>query len=175
MVMSIYGVDELHGLHLFDLAKKKLSETNALLYMPEQEYSLLEKGVPKETIYSNQISDSLKTIIALRSKSRYILKVEVLDSSGGSLFGSYTANELNRYNSPFNQANERNTAVIAFTVYDTDRNITENKFHVKTQINPLTIDEDGGESRINFTSENTAISKAFMKGIKQLKKGVINN
>ena len=176
LLMPIAGVEEIHGYSFYGFIKRELSETNEILFLPEQEYYLLRKGIPKESLHTNEMSDSLKSIISSQTNSRYIIKIEVLNSQQGDMLGFYTPLELNRYNAHYHQDNEINSASLMFTVFDTQHTVTTNKFQVDTYISPFTINgEDGGESRVNVTTGFFAITKAFRKGTKKLKKGIIKN
>lgn len=92
--------------------------------------------------------------------------------AGGS-FGTYTEIELKKYNSHYNQDNESRSASLLFNFIDLKQN-TARKFLVSTSINPLGIqNEDGGEARINVSSQNTALMLAYRKGIRKIKKVMI--
>lgn len=133
------------------------------------------KGINKEYLNRNHIPDSIILTIAFKTDCSYILNVAVMNSKKGGAFGSYTPLELDQYNSHYYQDNETNSASLEFKLFDTKDNLTENKFKVTTKINPFIINDDGSETRINPTTEWSAITKAFEKGIKQLKKELVKN
>ena len=173
LIKGIKNLNQIRGHHLFEFAKNTLSGTNKVIFLPEQEYFLLQKGINKEYLYGDQTSDSIRSIIAEQTNCRYILSIEVLNSQKGGTFGSYTSLELDRYNSHYYEDNETNNANLIFKILDTKGNFTKNEFQITTKINPLIINEGDGETRINATTEFSAITKAFEKGIRQLKKGVV--
>lgn len=173
LLMNIENLSEIQGYDLFESAKHTMSGTNKIIYLPEQEYFLMQKGFSKEYLYSNEVSDSIRSIISVQTNCRYVLSIEVLNSSEGGTFGSYTSLELDRYNSHYNINNETNSANLIFRIVDIKGYLTENKFQIITYINPLIIQEKNGETRINVTSEFSSVAKSFQKGIKKLKKGVV--
>ena len=78
---------------------------------------------------------------------------------------------MNKYTSHYYQESEANSSSLIFRLIDTKSKLTESKFQINSRIGPLVINEDdGGETRINLTTELTAITKAFEKGMKLLKK-----
>jgi len=173
LLMDIKGLPEMQGYQLFESTKQILSGKNRIKFLPEQEYHLIQKGISKELLYGSQLSDSTLSLIAKETNCRYMLHVEVLNSKKGGAFGSYTPLELDQYNRHYYQESETNSASLLFRLVDTKDRPTENTFQVNTKINPLVINEDGGETRINPTTELSAITKAFEKGARQLKKGVV--
>lgn len=176
LLSGIKNLNEYQSLQLYESAKKQISKTNNVKYLPEQEYFLVSKGVPLGDLSKNPFSDSLKSNIALLTQSRYIIEIEVLDAKDGDLFGSYAPQGLQ---DPYNNSNlntETNTAKVLFTVFDTKGAVTESKFQINAHIHPLAWgNTDGRQTRINLKSSFTAISKAFNKGIKRLQKDMISN
>lgn len=177
LLIGVKNLSEGKEYELFESAKQIMSETNKVKFLPEQEYRLMQKGISKEYLYGNHVPDSILSIIAFETNSRYILNVEVLNSKKGGTFGSYTPLELDRYSSHYHQESETNSSNLIFKLFDTEGEgkFTENKYQVTANINPLVIKEGNGETRINPTTELTSITKAFEKGIKQLRKGLIKN
>lgn len=58
---------------------------------------------------------------------------------------------------------------------DTKGGIFVSKFEVSTAIGPLEIpDEEDDPVKLNLTSTSTAVSKAFRKGFKKVRKGVVS-
>ena len=174
LMMGIPNLPEIQQYELFQYGHQIISKSNNMKFISELEYDLVSKGIDREQFYSNTIPDSIISAIAVETNSRYILDVEILYSKGGETLGFYTPIELNKYNAPYNADNETNTAYLIFKLIDTEVNLTESKFQVNTLIGPLVYNkDDGGETRINLTGELSAITAAFEKGMKQLKKGVI--
>lgn len=173
LMMSIKSLSENQQYNLFQTGSKILSKSNKLKFILELEYYLATQGIGKDEFYRNSVSDSIISILATKTNSRYILYVEKISSKQGEAFGSYTSLELNRYHSHYYQGSETNSASLLFRIIDTKVNLTESKFQVNTKIGPLIIDEKNGETRVNMTTELTAIIGAFRKGMKQLKKGVL--
>lgn len=174
LMMNIKNLSETQQHSLFQTGSKIMSELNKMRFIPELEYDLVSEGIGIEQFYSNSVPDSIISILATKTNSRYILYIEKITSKKGETFGSYTPLELNRYNSHYYQESETNSASLLFRIIDTKVNLTESKFQINTKINPLIINEKNGETRINPTTELTAITKAFEKGMKQLKKEVVN-
>ncbi len=170
----INNIDESSGYSMFERAKRKLSATNTLTYLPDVEYDLLQQGITKEHFNGATITEPMLLTLASQTNCRYILEVAVVSTKNGNAIGSYTPTELNPFNLPRNQEDETDKAKLQFKLIDTKSHITVNTFHVNTSVGPLIIKEDdGGETRINPKANATPVWKAFDKGIKQLKKGVI--
>ncbi len=173
LMMDIKNLSEIQKYNLFQTGSKIISRSNKMRFIRELEYDLASKGIGKEQFNRNSVPDSIISILATKTNNRYILYVEKISSKKGGTFGSYTPLELDRYNSHYYQESETNSASLLFRIIDTKVNLTESKFQINTKINPLIINENNGETRINPTTELTAITKAFAKGMKQLKKGVV--
>lgn len=172
--MRIGNVSETKQYKLFETAKQILSGTNQLKFLLEEEYDLIAKGISREYLRSNHTPDSMVSRIANSVNSRYVLYVEDLASEKGGGIGSYTPLELDEYNSHYYQGKETNSASMIFRLVDTEDQLAERTFQIHTTIGPLTIkEEDGGETRFNMTSDLSAVTKAFEKGVKQLRKGVV--
>lgn len=173
VLMNIHNLSEVHGYGLFESMKQIMSGTNEIKFLYEHEHHLLQGGISKTNLRHDDIPDSLSLIIASKINCRYILNVKVLKSKRGGTFGSYTSLELDYYNKYYHDEKEANSASLIFELTDTKGAITKERFQVTTKINALTIFESEGETRVNATTEFSAIRKAFEKGIKQLRKGII--
>lgn len=174
VLMDIHNLSEAHGYKLFESMKQIMSRTNEIKFLAEQEHHLIQRGISKNDLHNDQIPDSLSLIIASKINCRYILNVKVLKSKRGGTFGSYTSLELDHYNKHYYDEKEANSASLMFELIDCKSDITKERFQVTTKINPLTINESEGETRVNATTEFSAIRKAFEKGVKQLRKGIIS-
>lgn len=173
MVAPILGVSDKVSYDLFKITKDHIKTVqNNVMYIPEEEYSMLSAGVSKEVLYNFEYLDSLKSYLGSNYGIDYLLIVEVLGltSKKGS-YSYYTDNELNRYNRAYNQSDQTNKVELLYSVLNTKSKTLDSKFVVKTQINPMTFNENGGESRVNITNAHSALVLAYEKGIKKLKKG----
>lgn len=174
LMMAIKNLSVNQQYSLFQTGSKIMSKSNKMKFIFELEYDLASEGIGKEQFYRDSVPDSIISILATKTNSRYILFVEVISSKKGNIFGFYSSPELDRFNS-HNQDNETNSASLLFRIIDTKFYLTESKYQINTNIGPLSINnEKKGETRINLTTELSAITAAFEKGMKQLKKGVIN-
>ncbi len=139
LMMDIKNLPEIQQYNLFQTGSKILSESNKLKFIPELEYDLANEGIGKEQFYRNSVPDSIISILATKTNSRYILYVKKISSKKGAAFGSYTPLELDKYNSHYYQESETNSASLLFRIIDTKVNLTESKFQINTKINPLII------------------------------------
>lgn len=173
LLMGIDGLSEKNEFALFEIAKNNFQKTNQILFLPEHEYELINKGIDKSHLHESVTIDSIKTLICQYTKTRYLLKIELLNSQKGSIYGSYTNLEVK--NNPYRTINrETNKASMLFTLTDTKTHLTEYKFNVTTTISPLSInDENNGERNVNLSSQFGAISESFKKGIRKLRKEII--
>lgn len=175
VLMAIDELNDKSGFHLYEIAKKKLSETNQVLFFPELEYDLINNGIDREKMHQPSISDSTKMAIAKHTGSRYIMNVQILSSRKGQFYSSYTTQELSN-KARFNMSgDDTSKASLLFTITDTKNHLTEFKFQVKTTISPLSISEENGETNINISTDFGAISESFKKGIRKLRKEIIEN
>lgn len=136
LVMPFGRLSENDGHDLFNLAKDVLIKTNNVQYLPLVAYDLIAKGISKDHLYNRKMSDSLKMIIAEASKSRYLLFVDILESTEGKSLGYYTNYEV-KTNLTNNHQSEMNEAVLDFQLYDTKNYITETRFMIETTVGQL--------------------------------------
>lgn len=175
LVLQVFGIDETTSFDLYESALTDLKiEKNNVLYLPQYEYDLINAGIDRDQLQNLGSEDSLNHLVARELNVAYLLDVKIVEltSTGGS-FGTYTEIELNKYNSHYNQENEKRNASLLFNFLDLKQN-TSRKFLVSTSINPVDIrNKNGGETRINISSQETALKLAYRKGIKKIKKGMI--
>ena len=153
--MDMRGVEESQAFSLFDYAKQEVSELNTLKYLILEEYNLLGAGIRKEDMYRDDIEDDVIRAISKVSETRYVLFVDLLD----------------KYQDDFEESNH---AELVFKLVDTRGGIFVSEFKVNTSINPMEIPRDDEDPiLLNMSSTSTAIFKAFKKGIKHIRKGVV--
>ena len=154
--MTVGNISETQSFDLYQTAKETLSRTNTVTYLPLEEYDLIAQGVSKKDLDDPNPSDSLLSTLASITSCRYLAFVDVVD----------------RFHRDFEDVNE---AKILFQVVDTKGGIFVSKFEVSTAIGPLEIpDEDNDPVRLNLTGTSTAVYKAFRKGFKKIRKGVVS-
>lgn len=173
--MPIDGTNEIGSIGLFYKAKSILEyPSDKIFFLLNVEYDLIgQKGISKEILYDPKHFDSLQFLLKKHLDIHYVVQVRIDAHRKGNVYRSYTARQVNKYNRHYYQGNETSEAVLIFTIYNTDQYILEGEFTVNTSVSPLTIlEDDGGETRINFAA-GSAMSKAFGKGIKYIKKGLV--
>lgn len=84
LLVPIKNMKESSSRQLFETAKSLLRKTNEVLFLPDQEYAFLEKGISKDILYQQPISDSLKTLLAQHLGVRYIIQTELLFAERGA-------------------------------------------------------------------------------------------
>ncbi|GAA5032904.1 hypothetical protein GCM10011506_22910 [Marivirga lumbricoides] len=172
LITSMQGFSSNQAMQLAAETREKLSDDLFTVYLPEEEYILLKEGLLYDSIHATKLSEETKKKIKETLNVRYLLDVKLLNNKTGDSYGFYTNNELNRYEEPYNRNQETNTASALFTVTDLEQPSDNRSFTVKVNINPLIIDEEEGEQRVNVTDGNTASLKAYRKGIKRIKKSI---
>lgn len=172
LITKIDGFTSTQASQLAAETREKLSDDLFTVYLPEEEYILLKEGLLYDSIHATELSAGTKNKIKEILNIRYLLHVELLNVKTGGSYGTYTNNELNRYEEPFNRNEETNTASALFTLTDLEQPSGKRSFTVKVNINPLIIDDDEGEQRVNVTDGNTASLKAYAKGIKKIKQSI---
>ncbi|MDE0471404.1 MAG: hypothetical protein OXH57_05640 [Ekhidna sp.] len=170
--MPISKTDEERSIELFEWTKTYLQTgQNEIFYLKDIEYDLINKGISKKLMTEPKFSDSLAFLLHKHLNIDYLLFITVNSLKDGDS-GYYFENEL------ISLSQEKNTSIanITFLLVPSGINRTSHKFNITTKIAPLTKEtKSGGEQRINWSNESMALSKAFMKGIKKIKKNMINN
>lgn len=170
LVLQMRGLPNNVSQQLFDYNAQKWN-ANEIMYFPDVEQKLAQKG-----IYSQNLSSAdtaALSAIAAALDARYLLNVEVLKRKKGSNVGYSTERELDQYNWHYTQDAETHRATLQFNLTDTKAGFFTSTFVVTASLNPLIIDEENGETRLNVRSDYSAVAKAFRKGIKHLKKNLV--
>ena len=172
IVMVTSKIDEKKSIELFELAKKDLqTEHNEIYYIRDIEYDLINKGVSKEIMTESIFLDSLTFLLHKHMDIDYLLFITVNELKNGDS-GYYLKNEL----TSLSQDKNTSMANVTFSLLPSAVNGAIHRFNVTTEIAPLTKEtKSGGERRINWSNESMALSKAFLKGIKQIRKNMVNN
>lgn len=161
----------------FYTAEELLKKTNKLSYLPQEEYVLISEGISRTLLYSDTLSKKCKKAIFEKTNFRYLIQVEVLDISKG------VPKEYNQpyvmYDSRVRDNGSDRKAVLIFTVHDVKnypKEITR-VFKVETKVNKII---GGNNSRNEYEvsydvkSSASAIEVAFKKGIKKIRRKIIN-
>ena len=118
-----------------------------------------------------KFSDSLAFLLHKHMDIDYLLFITVNNLKDGDS-GYYFKNEI----TSLSQDKNASLANVTFSLVSSEINGISHKFNVTTEIAPLTKEiKSGGEQRINWSNESMALSKAFMKGIKKIKKNMISD
>lgn len=170
------GISDYKSQDLCDVARRLLKGNSQILYLPEEEYNLTKAGMGREEITKATVLDTGRlALICKKLQVRYIIGTEISSLRGGGSYGVYSETELDPYNSAYNMDNESNSASLMFSIYDAQSGSVDSRFSVKTTINPLSIhDNGGGESRVNLTNQMTALTTAYEKGIKLIRKEMVS-
>ncbi len=170
LVLQMSGLPDHVSQQLFDYNVQKW-KANEIMHFPDVKQKLAQKG-----IYSQQLSSAdtaALSAIAAVLDARYLLSVEVLKQKKGSNVASYTERELNQYNWHSKKDAETHRAALQFSLTDTKAGFFTSTFVVTTSLNPLIVDKENGETRLNVRSDYSAVAKAFRKGIKHLQKNLV--
>lgn len=170
------GISDYKSQDLCDVARRLLKGYSQILYLPEEEYYLTKAGMGREEITKATVLDTGRlALICKKLQVRYIIGTEISSLRGSGSYGVYSEAELDPYNSAYNMDNESNSASLMFSIYDAQSGSVDSRFSVKTTINPLSIhDNGGGESRVNLTNQMTALTTAYEKGIKLIRKEMVS-
>jgi len=172
LITKIKGFSDSRATELAEETREMLIDDLFTVYLPEEEYELLKKGIAYDSLNAEKLSVETQKKIEEILNVRYLLDVELINVRGGASYGSYTNSQLNRNQEPLNRNDESNTASVLFTITDMKNPSRPRSFTVTVRINPLVIPEEEGEQRINATNVNTASIKAYSKGIKRIKKAI---
>ena len=165
---DVFIMDKVKGLthnrsaQLYDWAKQKGESRlqKPLLYLPSKEYELLGKGLKKEQLAMNELSDTAKQLIHAHTGATYLLRVDVL--------GRYTDDRYsNTYNLEVTDKNE-SYAILRFHVIHLTNDTYSYSFRIKTTKTTVSFIgiEPSGLSGALF-----ATSRAFSKGWKKILRG----
>ncbi|MBL6448533.1 hypothetical protein JMN32_19640 [Fulvivirga sp. 29W222] len=176
LFLSTLWLNDYRSQELFGLAQKKLDDNSQLYYLPGEEYNLIKAGVGRDPIAKVSIRDTASlAVIAEKLGVRYVIGTEVIGLREGGSYGTYTENELDPSNSMYNADNESNSASLMFFIYDLNSRSVNSKFQVKTTIGAMRFqDDEGGESSVNVTDQITALTVAYEKGIKLIRKEMVS-
>ncbi|GAA0890664.1 hypothetical protein GCM10009122_03430 [Fulvivirga kasyanovii] len=176
LFLPTHGISDYKSQDLCGIARRLLKDNSQVLYLPEEEYNLTRAGMGKEEITKATMLDTGRlALICKKLQIRYIIGTEISSLRGGGSYGVYSEAELDPYNSTYNMDNESNSASLLFSIYDAQSGSVDSRFAVKTTINPLHIHDDGGgESRVNLTDQMTALTTAYEKGIKLIRKEMVS-
>jgi hypothetical protein len=141
---------------------------NRIYFYPYYEYDLAQAGWFVDDITKDKISDSLRSIMLNKLTVGYLVIIGVENVKRGSVYGNYTARELQDPNY-VNYNEEDKTAVLKFEILDL-RDSKRDMFNTTTvKLKPLTIgNSDDGESNINLGTMGKAINKAYKEGLQRI-------
>lgn len=156
-LMDMRNIKEANAFDYFDHARDAFAPTNSVKFLQLEEYELLANGIRKEALFATSIEDTVIHRIAAITESRYLLLIDLMD----------------KYH---NDVEATNNAELLFKIVDTKGGLFISEFKVNTTINPLEIpDEDDEPILLNTSNTSAAVFKAFKKGIRHIRKGIVTN
>lgn len=139
----------------------------SLLYFPAVEYDLLAAGIEAERLQARPLSKETMAKVKEVLHADYLLYPELLYHREAGHFSTYTATELAQ-NPRLQQGEDRHEVRLLFRMYDLTGQDPVYELSLRTEISPLIINEEEGETRVNISDSGFALSKAYDKGMKQI-------
>ncbi|MFT7036224.1 MAG: hypothetical protein ACJA2S_004753 [Cyclobacteriaceae bacterium] len=153
----------------FETAENILKTSyNRIYFYPYQEYELAQAGWFVSDLTKDKITDSLRSIMLSKLTVGYLVIIGVETIKRGSVYGNYTARELQDPNY-VNYNEEDKTATLSFDILDLRNSKLDMSYTTNVRLKPLNIgNSDNSESNINLAPVRKAINKAYKVGLQRI-------